>query len=78
MATLQRINTEALQANVAKLTEFSRDVLIPVVEEIFADGRECRDCPFLNRWTEGHGERMRECSLLEARDGELAKCPGLE
>ena len=48
-----------------------------IVELVFRDGHKCADCSYAKRWTEGHGEQLRECHILE--DGlEPTLCPGFE
>jgi hypothetical protein len=47
-----------------------------LVDEIFADGRVCMLCPHQHKEREPHGEVLRHCRVLDARDYE--GCPGLE
>lgn len=75
---LKQIDTTELHANIATLETFARESLLPIVEETFADGRKCRDCRYCTRETQPHGERTRECEILEGRGGNLSDCPGTE
>lgn len=57
----------------AKAAEWER------LRAAFEDGAHCRGCQFSYRWTEGHGERLRGCRVIDKDYPMIAanECPAL-